>query len=79
MKATGARFRKEGLATKIMFPNFMDVHAAVPVTKAVLENEEARGYIGALAYHHYRSSGEGPQPFLELTDNAAWEFLDSGF
>jgi len=71
VKATGARFRKEGLATKIMFPDFMDVHAAVPVTKAVLEDAEARGCIGALAYHHYRSSGDGPQPFLELADNPA--------
>jgi len=66
VKATGARFRKEGLATKIMFPDFMDVHAAVPVTKAVLKDAEARAYIGALAYHHYRSSGDGPQPFLEV-------------
>jgi len=71
VKATGARFRKEGLATKIMFPDFMDVHAAVPVTKVVLEDEGVRGYIGALAYHHYRSSGDGPQPFLELADNPA--------
>ena len=76
VKATGARFRKEGLATKIMFPDFMNVHAAVPVTKAVLEDAEARGYIGALAYHHYRSSGDGPQPFLEVVSQA--ETADGG-
>lgn len=76
VKATAARFRKEGLATKIMFPDFMDVHAALPVTKAVLEDAEARGYIGALAYHHYRSSGDGPQPFLDLVSKA--ETADAG-
>lgn len=76
VKATGARFRKEGLATKIMFPDFMNVHAAMPVAKAVLEDAEARSYIGALAYHHYRSSGDGPQPFLEVVSQA--ETADAG-
>lgn len=76
VKATGARFRKEGLATKIMFPDFMDVHAAVPVTTAVLKDAEARGCIGALAYHHYRSSGDGPQPFLEVVSKP--EAADAG-
>ncbi|MGE5608419.1 MAG: hypothetical protein ACM359_04140, partial [Bacillota bacterium] len=66
VKATGSRFEKEGLTTKIMFPDFMDVNRAVPLTRAVLADERARKYIGALAYHHYRSSGDGPQVFLEL-------------
>ena len=66
IRATGRRFRKEGLQTRIMFPDFMNVHRAVPIAAAVLEDEEARRYIGALAYHHYRSSGDGPQPFLQL-------------
>ncbi len=70
VKATGARFRKEGLKTKIMFPDYMNVHAAVPLVTDVLKDDEARGYIGALAYHHYRSSGDGPQPFLEVVSDA---------
>ena len=76
LKATGARFRKEGLKTKLMFPDFMNVHAAVPLVTEVLKDEEVRQYIGALAYHHYRSSGDGPQPFLEITSKA--ETADSG-
>lgn len=76
VKATGARFRKEGLATKIMFPDFMDVYAAVPLTAEVLKDAEARRYIGALAYHHYRSSGDGPQPFLEAVSKP--ETADAG-
>lgn len=76
IKATGARFEKERLNTKIMFPDFMNVHAAAPLTAEVLKNEEARRYIGALAYHHYRSSGDGPQPFLGIVSKA--ETADSG-
>ena len=76
LKATGARFRKEGLKTKIMFPDYMNVYAAVPLVTEVLKDPEARRSIGALAYHHYRSSGDGPQPFLEVVSKA--ETADSG-
>ena len=76
MKAAGARFRKEGLKTKIMFPDYMNVHASVPLVTEVLKDAEARQYIGALAYHHYRSSGDGPQPFLNIMHKP--ETADSG-
>ncbi len=69
LKATGERFRREGLKTKIMFPDFMNVHEAVKVTEAVLQDEQVRPFIGALAYHHYRSSGDGPQPFLKAVSS----------
>lgn len=76
IKATGARFQKEGLKTKILFPDHMNVYAAVPLATEVLKDAAARRYIGALAYHHYRSSGDGPQPFLEVVSSA--ETADSG-
>jgi O-glycosyl hydrolase len=69
IKATGRRFRKEGLKTKIMFPDNASVFDAVEMVKGVMKDEEVRRYIGALAYHHYYSSGKGPQPFLTLAEN----------
>lgn len=66
IQATGRRFRKEGLSTKIMFPDNAGVFDAVDMTAAVMQDAEARQYIGALAYHHYRSSGKSPQPWLDL-------------
>ncbi|MBI4580937.1 MAG: hypothetical protein HY718_14615 [Planctomycetes bacterium] len=71
VKTTGRRFRREGLATRIMLPDFMNVYAAVPLTRTILADEEARSYVGALAYHHYRSSFDDPQPFLNITSRPA--------
>ncbi len=71
VKATVARFRKEGLATKIMLPDFMNVYEAVPLTKALLDNDEIRPHVGAIAYHHYRSSFDDPQGFLQITSQPA--------
>jgi O-glycosyl hydrolase len=71
IKATGRRFRKEGLATRIMAPDYMNVYAAVPLTRSILADEEARSCIGALAYHHYRSSFDDPKPFLDITSQPA--------
>ena len=71
IKATGRRFRKEGLATKIMFPDNAGVFDAVAMTEAVMKDDEVRQYVGALAYHHYRSSGQGPQPWLDLAAGTA--------
>ena len=65
IRALGRRFGKEGLKTKIVFPDYMNVHRAVKLVPHVLADAEVRRYVGALAYHHYRGSGDGPQPFLE--------------
>jgi O-glycosyl hydrolase len=65
IKVVGRRLRQEGLKTRIAFPDFMDVQRAVPFVEEVLKDEDARQYLGALAYHHYRSSGDGPEGFLE--------------
>jgi hypothetical protein len=50
-----------------MFPDYMNLHRAVELVPKVLADDEVRSYVGALAYHHYRSSGDGPQPFLKVT------------
>jgi hypothetical protein len=76
INATGRRFRKEGLKTKIMVPDFMNVYEAVPLTRAILADNEAWSYIGALAYHHYRSSFDDPKPFLDITSQP--ETADEG-
>ncbi|UCD29447.1 MAG: hypothetical protein JSV03_02895 [Planctomycetota bacterium] len=76
IKATGRRFRKEGLKTMIMAPDYMNVYQAIPLTEAILKDDEARRYIGAVAYHHYRSSGDDPKPFLVITADP--ETADSG-
>ncbi|MFQ5799856.1 MAG: hypothetical protein ACE5H0_14355 [Bacteroidota bacterium] len=70
VKAVGNRFRKEGLKTKLMIPDYMNVYKAVPLVAEVLKDRDVRQFVGALAYHHYRSSGDGPQPFLAVTSNA---------
>lgn len=71
IQTTGARFRKEGLATMLVVPDFMDAVRAVALVRAILPSDETRQYVGALAYHHYRTSGDGPQPFLDVTANPA--------
>ncbi|MHC4444814.1 MAG: glycoside hydrolase [Planctomycetota bacterium] len=76
IKTTGRRFRREGLRTKIMVPDYMNVYAAIPLTEAILKDAEARPYIGAIAYHHYRSSFDDPKPFLRITTQP--ETADSG-
>jgi len=76
VKATGRRFRKEGLKTQLMIPDYMNVYSAVPLVAEVLKDKDVRRYVGALAYHHYRSSGDGPQPFLHVTGDA--KSVDSG-
>jgi len=76
MTATGKRFRKEGLKTRIVFPDYMDVYQAVPLVREVMANDEVRPYIGALAYHHYRSSGDDPKVFLSMAANPSQ--ADSG-
>lgn len=55
---------------------FIDVCVAVPLVTEVLKDDAARRSIGALAYHHYRASGDGPQPFIEVSSKA--ETADSG-
>lgn len=69
LKAVGRRFRKEGLNTKIVFPDTAGVQNALSLSEEVLKDGEIRGYLGALAYHHYRSSGKGPQPFLKVIED----------
>lgn len=76
VKVTGRRFRREGLKTQLMIPDYMNVYNAVPLVTEVLKDKEVRQYVGALAYHHYRSSGDGPQPFLRVTSNA--DSVDAG-
>lgn len=73
IKATGRRFRKEGLATRIVFPDTAGVQEAVSLSAEVLQDPEVRQYLGALAYHHYRSSGHGPQPFVKLAAGTSKE------
>jgi len=71
IQTTGVRFRKEGLATKLVAPDFMNAGRAVELMSVVLQSDETRQYLGALAYHHYATSGDGPRPFLEVTASPA--------
>lgn len=73
IRATGRRFKKEGLRTKIVFPDTAGVQQALSLSAEVLKDAEIRSYLGALAYHHYRSSGNGPQPFLKLINGGEQE------
>ncbi len=53
VKSLGARMRAEGLRTMLVIPDDLNPKEAYPRSRAVLEDPEARQYVGALAYHLY--------------------------
>ena len=51
----GARMRRAGFRTKLVVPDDVDPVEAYRRAVAILEDPEARQYVGAIAYHVYRS------------------------
>jgi len=78
VKRLGARLQTEGLATKIVVSDGWIPQNALLYMQAVLEDPEARPYVGALAYHAYdgyddperilssSASGNPPQAAVEI-------------
>jgi glucuronoarabinoxylan endo-1,4-beta-xylanase len=50
----GRRLRAEGFDTKLVIPDDENPTAALRRAEAVLDDPEARGYVGAVAFHIYR-------------------------
>lgn len=67
VKRLGARLRAHGLATKIVLAEGVTPGSALPYMRAALEDPEARGYLGAIAFHSY----DGYQERATLEASAA--------
>ena len=52
-KSLGPRMRDEGLKTLLVIPDDLNACSAYPIAKTVMEDPEARKYVGAIAYHMY--------------------------
>lgn len=53
VKYAGRRFRALGFSTKLVAPDDFSPANALPYVRALLADTEARGYLGAIAYHSY--------------------------
>lgn len=53
VKGLGARMREEGLKTMLVIPDDLNPGEAYKRASVVLQDPEARRYVGALAYHLY--------------------------
>lgn len=56
IKLLGPKLRAEGLETLFVVPDDIGIKQAYERSKVILADEEARKYVGALAYHLYRGS-----------------------
>jgi glucosylceramidase len=54
----GPRMRDAGLGTKLVIPDDLNPDAAYERAVAVLDDERARPFVGALAYHLYSQGGD---------------------
>jgi O-glycosyl hydrolase len=62
----GRRLKAEGFDTKLVIPDDENPADALRRARAVLANAEARGYVGALAYHVYRWGNWDPEDVSAL-------------
>jgi O-glycosyl hydrolase len=67
VKKLGARLAKSGLPAKIVITDGVTPGSSLPYFNAVLEDAEARSYVGALAFHSY----DGYQSLEKLDESAA--------
>jgi len=51
--ACGRRFKENGLKTRIVICDDVTPEASAKTIELILDNEEARGYVGAVSYHRY--------------------------
>jgi len=57
-KSLGAKLRAEGHTTKLVIPDGLNPANAVTVGRVVLEDAEARQYVGVLSFHMYASPAD---------------------
>lgn len=53
IKTLGPRLRAAGLKTRLVVPDELNACVAYPIAQAIMDDPEARRYVGALAYHMY--------------------------
>jgi len=53
VKLLGRKLRAEGFATKIVIADDLSASQALDVARVILADPEARGYVGAVAFHIY--------------------------
>lgn len=66
VKTLGRRMRAAGLATRLVVSDDLNPKRTYPTAAAVLADPEARGYVGALAYHLYGGDAEARRRIAEL-------------
>ena len=67
VKRLGRRMRAEGLATMLVIPDDVEAQSAYRRALPVMEDADARQYVGALAYHLY---GRSPGAQIAMRDLA---------
>ena len=53
IKTLGPRLRAAGLKTRLVVPDELNACVAYPIAHAIMDDSEARRYVGALTYHMY--------------------------
>jgi O-glycosyl hydrolase len=66
VKSLGARMRSAGLRTRLLIPDDLNASEAYTRAAAVLDDPEARPYVGALGYHLYGGNSEDRRRLGEL-------------
>jgi O-glycosyl hydrolase len=67
VKRLGVRMRTEGLRTKLVIPDDLNPGEAYPRALAVLNDAEARQYVGAIAYHLYDAKDQDLASIRDLS------------
>lgn len=84
VKRLGIRMRAAGIKTQLVIPDDINAAEALPRARVILEDPEARPYVGALAYHIYGTSIADQQRMQQLASTygiPVWmtEFGNAGF
>lgn len=67
IRELGPAMRAAGLKTMLMIPDELNACRAYPTAKMVLEDPQARQYVGALAYHMYEGTNACLAAMAELS------------
>jgi O-glycosyl hydrolase len=67
VKRLGARMRAAGIKTQLVIPDDINPAEAYGRARVILEDAEARPYVGALAYHLYGTSIADQQKMQQLS------------
>ncbi len=64
----GARLRANGLATRLVIPDDVNVFNAMNYAAPILGDPNTRQYVGALAYHSYENAYDQPEAIARTSE-----------